>query len=331
MSDPAVDRRVWSYPAYAALLGSIAVGLLAPGLLRGTGGLVPLLVSLVVFGMAHGAVDHHVARRLDRPQRTWLFFVLYLAAALAVGSLWLLAPSAGLVAFLAVSVVHWGQGELWFAVATGRPPPTSRLRLVAFGLPRGALPILLPFLAHPEEATDVASSILRLFDGSAAVGVPSGAVRIVGLGLLGLAMLVALVCASRDGAPVAREAGELGLLAATFLLVPPTFAVGVYFLTWHAPRHVVRLLAADPAQRALLVARRPGRAVAAFHREAAPLSVVALLGCALLAVAIRTDVGGEETVAVSLAVIAGLTWPHAAVVARMDHVQGVLPTAGRVR
>ncbi len=321
MSDDAVQLDGWGRLGWAGLAGACVLGLLAPDVVAGPAGLLPLAVSLVVFGMAHGAVDHHVARRLGRPQRMSSFCAAYAVAAIAIGGLWAVAPTVALVGFLTISTLHWGQGDVWFARVTGRPAFGARWRLVAFVAARGSLPVLLPVLTHPEAAQDALVALRDVLVSGAGDVAPTGAARVAGLVLIAAVMLAAIAGAVADRAP-RREVGELIGLATAVSLLPPVMAVGTYFLFWHAPRHVVRLMVADQAQRSLLLAGRPVRAAVAFHREAAPLCAVALLGC--LALAVLAGVGGADgAIAPALAVIAGLTWPHAAVVHRMDAGQRV--------
>jgi Brp/Blh family beta-carotene 15,15'-monooxygenase len=321
MSGDRVLVRGWGRLGWAGLGAACAFTLVAPDVAAGPAGWVPLAASLVVFGMAHGAVDHHVARRLGRRQRMAAFCAAYTAGAATIGALWFVAPTFALILFLAVSTFHWGQGEVWFAGATGRPAFGARWRLVAFVAARGSLPVLLPVLAHPR-AADAALTALRdvLASGGGAV-VPSGTVAAAGVVVITAVTLAAAAGALADRAPL-RDIGELAGLAAAVCLLPPVLAVGTYFLCWHAPRHAVRLMVGDPAQCALLRAGRPLRATVAFHREAAPLCAVALAGC--LGLAVVAGAGGVDgAVTATLAIVAGLTWPHAVVVHRMDAAQGI--------
>ena len=57
---------------------------------------------------------------------------------------------------------------------------------------------------------------------------------------------------SRPRSALLIDLGELALLSAFFLLTPAVFAVGMYFLLWHSSRHILRLTASEPHQRALL-------------------------------------------------------------------------------
>lgn len=312
----------WSAPGWAALT---AVGALAVATPEAADGArwVPLLLGLVLFVLPHGAVDHHVPRRLRRTGGPG-FLAAYVAGVGAGLVLWAVVPVATLAAFLVVAGLHWGSGDGWYARAAHRRAPfRGRLDAGLFVAARGALPVALPALAHPEELARGTDAILRVV-GSGPAPLLADPVRTGGLvavaALVGAAAVAAFVAGR--GRPQARlvDLGELALLAAFFTVTPAILAVGTYLLAWHAPRHVARLIATDPAQSAL----PPARALAAWTREAAPLTLVSLAGLALLAaVAWRIPASSDALAGASLALIAALTFPHAAVVSWMDREQAV--------
>jgi len=321
-------RRHFALPGHLALLAAIALALLWPAAVDAALWW-PLLASLVVLGLPHGAVDHHVPARLGRAVSGSRFLAAYVALAAAVLALWWVAPGAALAVFLAVAAVHWGLGDVWFARrAGGRAPFARHWRLVAFVAARGLLPVALPLLAFPAAAAEGTGAILAAVGTGDADWAPDGAFRTAGLAVLAAAVGAALVAslldhrglADRRGARL--DAAELGLLVVTFLLVPPVFAVGVYFTWWHALRHVGRLIAASPAQARLLAAHRPTAALARWHREAAPCTLASLAGLAILASLVwEVPAAGPAVTGAALALIAALTVPHALVVAWMDRVQ----------
>jgi Brp/Blh family beta-carotene 15,15'-monooxygenase len=330
-------RRTWAVPTYVGLVAVAAFALLAPDLVERYAW-VPLLVSLPVLGMAHGAVDHRVpGRLLGRPlgrRALWLLIGGYAVAGLLLMGLWWVSPVLALALFLAVAVLHWGDGDLWFCEAVnGRGVPRSAASLVAFVLARGLLPIALPVLADPGSALPAFDVIVGLFGRDEPL-VLDPAVRLAGFAVVGAAVLAAALLSLRDNAGRPRAAltdlGELALLVAFFAVTPAVFAVGAYFLLWHSPRHILRLMASEPGQASLLAAGRNAAALVAFHREALLFTVVPLVGIALIAVALAAT-GASEIAAVSLAAIAALTYPHAVVVAWMDHRQGVWGPVARPR
>jgi Brp/Blh family beta-carotene 15,15'-monooxygenase len=285
---------------------------------------VPLLVGFVVFVLPHGAVDHHIPRRLGL--RTGPAFVAGYLVAVAGGlALWAIAPLATLAAFLLVAAVHWGSADGWYARAVHRRPAfAGRVDTGLFVAARGALPVALPVLAHPADLARGADAILGAVGAGPAPVLP-GSVRAAGLAAVILLVAAAGVTGLRAGRGRpwwARlvDVGELALLAAFFTVTPAILAVGTYLLAWHAPRHIARLIATDPVQAAL----PPGRALVAWTREATPLTLASLAGLALLAgTAWGVSASTEAIAGAGLALIAALTFPHAAVVGWMDHRQAV--------
>ena len=215
--------------------------------------------ALVVAGVPHGAVDHRVARPLLHPSvgRAWFvaFTALYLGAAAAVLVGWAIAPAASLVAFLALSALHFGAED-----AGGHGGVAV--------LARGGAPIALAILWHPER-TERFFAVLG--------GTPDGFV------LLHLAAWCWVAPAALHAWRLVRtkgatgEAVELGALTLVFAALPPTMAFAFYFLVVHSPRHMAELA----------LRRDPRDAAAGWGwtlRAAVPLSLAtAALGAALFA------------------------------------------------
>jgi Brp/Blh family beta-carotene 15,15'-monooxygenase len=323
-------QRRWAVPTYAALASMAVFALAAPGLAERLQW-VPLLLSLVVFGMAHGAVDHHVPERVLRRGlsrgEVGALIAAYATASVLLMALWWIAPVIALLMFLVVAMLHWGDGDVWFCErVNGRSAPRSAASLAAFVLARGLLPVGLPILAHPDSALPVLDDIVGLFGHGEPLVITTVA-QGVGLAVIAAVGLAAVVFSMRDnrGRParvMAVDIGELVLLAGFVIATPPVFAVGVYFLAWHSPRHILRLIMAQPRQRGLVESGRDGAALVAFHREALLFTVIPLLGIAAIAVALAAT-NAAAIAAISLAAIAALTYPHAVIVAWMDHRQGV--------
>lgn len=325
-----LQHRRWAAPTYFGLAAMAALAIVGPDVVARIEWL-PLLLSLPLFGMAHGAVDHHVpGRLLRRPlarRARGVLIAAYSAASILLMGLWWLAPLVALGLFLLVAILHWGDGDLWFCEAVnGRSAPRSGISLAAFILARGLLPVAFPLLVHADTALPVLDDLVVLFGREGALAI-TPAERALCLGAVGLVVLAAMALSLRDNADRPRrvamvDVGELLLLVVFFLITPPVFAVGTYFLMWHSPRHILRLMASDPTQRALLDAGRSARALVAFHREALLFTIVPLVGVAGIAIALAAT-GASGIAAVSLAAIAALTYPHAVTVAWMDHRQGV--------
>lgn len=297
---------------------------------------VPFALSLVFFGLPHGAVDHLVPGRLSSrgvlAESITRVVVLYLALGALYLGLWFASPTVAFIFFVVLTWFHWGQGDLYFLTALEREVSSIPVLLKALTVcVRGGMPMLVPLLAFPEVYRGVAGSLLGLFQDDVArlAWVFSPAFRgVVGVGFF-LVVLVTLywryrVSVHHDRPAWRLEAAETSLLAAYFAAVPPVLALGLYFCLWHSPRHVARLMLLDHGSAAALEKGRIDAAFAAFARDAAPLTVVALVLLVGLYFLVSGGVeGAAGLLAVYLVLISTLTLPHVVVVSLMDLRQGI--------
>jgi Brp/Blh family beta-carotene 15,15'-monooxygenase len=295
----------------------------------------PLAVSVLLLGLPHGAVDHLVIARQrgERLTARWLAVVagIYLVFGVAYGLVWFVFPVAAFVFFIFVTWFHWGQGELYplldiVGASYLRAPSQQALTVLV----RGGAPMLVPLAAFPDQYEFVATSLTGLFDpGAAAALAPvfeSGPRLAVGA-VYGAAVLLTIALGylrTDERGPWLVDAGEMGLLSAFFLLVPPILAVGIYFCFWHSLRHIVRTVLLDDVS-ATALDRSEGTAVARrFARDAAPMTTGALLGLGLLHVLVPREPSGlSGLVALYLVLIAVLTLPHVVIVSWLDREQGI--------
>ncbi|EMA68460.1 Brp/Blh family beta-carotene 15,15'-dioxygenase [Halorubrum kocurii] len=341
----AVDRWFALYPAIA-LAALLPVGAVTP-LFPVELGVATFALGTLVVGMAHGAVDHLVPLRaatdVSLRRSIAVVSVVYALLGGAVVAAFFLAPVAAFVGFIALTWLHWGQGDVAALVVAGVDHlPTAAERWLSLVV-RGGLPMGVPLLSHPAEYRLVAEWIVGLFvvDGAAAAAavdplfVPETRAAVGGLMLAATALAVGSgyrrvrAGASRRG--WLRDVGEVGALWAWFLLAAPVFAIGVYFALWHALRHVGRLvLVDDRAASAIGDGDVPG-ALARFGRDAAPLTLGGFLVVGAVGLSVPAGVAAPgDLLAVSLVAIAAMTLPHVVVVAWLDRRQGVWrPGAGR--
>jgi len=340
VTDPRTDPARRTLRAVALAPGWIAsavvvlpaiVGLAIPARLQ----YVPLVVSAVVLGLPHGAVDHLAVARTRGERPDWRAIVRVVALYVAVGGAyalgWFLAPTAAFVLFIAVTWFHWGQGDLYALVAIADADHVRSLpQRAATVVVRGGLPMLVPLLAFPEWYRRVATDLVDLFAPGAVAAIEIAfqtdvrAALAVGYGTLVVATLAVGSLRATDRRPWRLDAAETLGLVAYFALVPPVLAIGVYFCLWHSLRHVARLLLVDDDAAAALGNRDPWTAFARFGRDALPLTVVSLaLLAGLAAVVPNPPTTIPEWVALYLVFIAVVTLPHVVVVTIMDREQGV--------
>lgn len=296
---------------------------------------LPLVASAVIFGLPHGAVDHLTPSRA-RGQRATLramgaVGLLYAVLMAIYGVVWFLFPVAAFAFFILMTWAHWGQGEV-HALATVASvthyETTLHRAMVAVG--RGALPMLVPLVAFPEQYRFVAETLVGLFAspnlGGLSVAFTVRGRTVVAI-LLGIVLFSSLLLGYRRRANDREwflDAGEVTLLVVFFATVPPILAVGLYFSFWHALRHIGRLLALDPGARDALERGNLTGALARFFRDATPLSLAALgIVAASYFLVPTTPVALADMVGLYLVVIAVLTLPHVAVVTWLDREQSV--------
>jgi Brp/Blh family beta-carotene 15,15'-monooxygenase len=300
---------------------------------------LPFVVSVLVFGLPHGAVDHLAPARTaggGTVRSMALVGLLYLLVGGAYLAWWFVAPVSAAVFFIVLTWFHWGQGDVYalLALLDAEHLPTRVERVLALVV-RGGLPMLAPLAFHPAAYRRVVVAFVALFDGPTTALAPffTPTARLVaGGGLFAATLLVLAVGAwrVRRGAatrPWIADAGELVLLWVFFALLPPVLAVGLYFTLWHALRHIARLLVVDPDAQGALTSGDAGAALRRFARDAAPLTAVSLLLFVGLAFAVPASPTGladsDALLALYLVGIAALTLPHVIVVTWMDRVQGV--------
>ena len=307
---------IWPWAAFAgALAGWLAGrgGLLPPGWW-----IVPWVLSLGLFGLPHGAVDHEVLRRLWRPApppRWALGAILagYLAATLLVILGWFAAPRVVFAGFILLTWAHWGLADLWWSWRRERAYFTSRWHRGVFAAWRGALPMLIPLAVDPGLYRQTAEGVCNLFLPRPAAfhWLEGDAVRLAALGVA-LALGAADFLLARRGARTRwlNLAEGVGLLA-FFGALPALASVGFYFAFWHGLRHVRRLMAPD------------GTTWGQFARRAAPATLGALAMLGALALVTRPGADDGRAIGVYLALIAALTVPHAATVTLLDGRDGL--------
>ncbi len=242
------------------------------------------LLSVIVLGVPHGALDGEIARFLLRPRfgRAWfpIFSVPYLALFALVLLSWHLAPIPTLAAFLAASVWHFGSEDA----------PGTRLEAVV----RGGLPIAVPVLAHPAATTAVFAAI-------AAAPLPQPPEWLLDASLVWLALAAVWagrMALRRQGHPLVVPA----LLAGVFIALPPLTAFAIYFVCVHAPAHTAALI------------RNPRRAPRVRDGRSAIFLALPITGLTLLIGAalwpLYAGALPQRLLCLTLQVLAALTLPH---------------------
>ena len=293
---------------------------------------LPLALSVVLFGLPHGAVDHLVLPRARgdpvTPRAVAFVGSLYLVVGGAYALVWMFAPALAFALFIAVTLTHWGQGDVYALIAfTDATHLETRLSRVLTLVVRGGLPMLVPLVAFPDQYAFVAETLVGLFDPAAAAALEpafSPEVRVqVAVGL-GSFIFLSLTLGFFQSMPGNRtswfvDVVETLSLVVYFAVVPPILAIGLYFCFWHSFRHVLRTMLVDPVTRNAVERRVIRSAVKRFVRDALPLTiggVIVLGGIALLVG--QTPASVHVAIGLYLITIAVLTLPHVIIVTLLD-------------
>jgi Brp/Blh family beta-carotene 15,15'-monooxygenase len=317
----------------------VALGVAVPATLLVGGaemtrvGIILLLVSAVLLGMPHGAVDHLVLMRLaggsgDGFSGKLLKWARVLAPYLALialyGLVWFFLPRVALIFFLALTIFHWGQADVADLLRTGKARylgDRPRLRATATLL-RGALPILGPLLFFPEAFAQTVALILGRFEtldaGAFALFFQPETRALLAILLGGLFLgYYGRVIQLAGVRSVSRDLAGSAAVLTFFALVPPLAAIAFYFLFRHSLRHLDRLRVFFHEYSAAL-----GEGARAFGRlwlATVPMTALALvLMVPLYFLAPNQPATVAETLGLYLVLISLLTLPHAWVVWRMD-------------
>ncbi len=263
----------------APLLLALPV-LAASAVLPWQAGWVCAVLTIVVLGVPHGALDVEIGRDLLRGRvGGWWFPVFagpYLLLVGAVLLAWRWAPEVTLAAFLAASVWHFGTEDTG---GSGWP-----------ALFRGGLPVAAPVLLHPEATASV-------FSAASSLAFEQPPAWLTAASILWLIPASLTVLRSRP-----RDLLLPGALCAAFAVLPPLTAFALYFVGVHAPAHTIALI------------RHPGRAPrvrdeASAWRLAAPTTVLTVaIGAALWPT--YTGEAPVRLLCLTLQLLAAFTLPH---------------------
>lgn len=268
-----------------AVRAAIAVGLSSFLLATGTPSvawqLLALLVAMLTTGLLHGSVDQVVASRLFRTEG-FRFYGPYLAVVALTGLLWFLSAPLALAVFLALSVWHFGEGDLRDHV------PHLRGQAAA-SVTRGLIVVGTLFSAWPGEvASLLGPEIWDLPPMQRSIWVP------ITLCAVHIAT-VAGSCRQWRGSLEVAAVDAVGL-AAWLWCAPPILAFAGYFAAWHSVAHI------DTLQKRLVGG--------SLLHHALPLTLIAAAGSGIALVSVSQWHGDQPVAAVVLPVLAALASPH---------------------
>jgi Brp/Blh family beta-carotene 15,15'-monooxygenase len=279
-------------------------------------GPIALVVAGLGFlaGVPHGAADHVMAARLSGGRSMLAIGVVYAGIAAAAWALMEWAGSIALIVVVALSIVHFGLGELEVChQLTGWRP--GRLVAVAVAV-AGCGALVLPLARSGDQLREVAADVS-----------PGLALLISGrpfeMSLAGIWLVAAVVAIIASIRAAQRlVALDIAIVGALGLIAPPLVAFAVWFGGWHAIRHCARMLTVEPGCATLVSTGRDRSAVLRLIRLAALPSAAALATVLVLGWFTVTASDPAVVVAEILRLLLALTVPHMVVVWWLDRATG---------
>ena len=284
---------------------------------------LPMLASVLLFGLPHGAIDHLVvlglAKRSLNLKALALVCLIYLSFVVAMLCLWRLAPLVAVILFLGITIYHWGRADLAFEGLLNPAALQTTPRILKFNhsFLRGMFPIGIPFLAFPDATEAILNSCSVAFGYEYELGTTLPFIILIALILLLFSELAFLRCQGEQRK--LRLVEDLGLIA-FFVLIPPVLAIGLYFCLWHGYRHVLRLIryegSEDDCEPAFAQFKR-------FYCQALPFTLASVFILAVVLLLLSGSVDLSAFIGIYLVVISSLTLPHLLVVEWMDRQEGL--------
>ena len=294
--------------------------------------LLPLFISLFLFGMPHGGADHLLLWGMlgkDSWYGRIVSLVLYTLIALSYLIFWDFQPVAAAVFFLGLTIFHWGQGDRYISVLVHQATYLSRSQVLTalHILSRGSIPILVPGYLGNDTYRNV---IEALVSSGGKVSYQAEWVSsypllflLIPLGLTSAYILAASICISKEEVrPLSIDSIESLALFGWFLFVPPLWAIGCYFALWHSLRHTLRILSTDTSGSQLLESSQYFKLNIRWLQLSSLMTLIALIGMWII-FALPFSLRGIELdwLAKALIGISVLTLPHTVVVCGMDRIQ----------
>jgi len=286
--------------------------------------LLPLLLSAVVFGLPHGAVDMFMLAGKDESPFSLRSMLSVGSIYLFLGSLtlaiWFFSPVLAFLGFILITLYHWGSAESFHINSfLNSHYLDSSIQKALTVLVRGGAPMILPLVAFPEYYLYVAKKLVGIFS-TQGIGILqhffSSQVRFTLLTLYFVMVLAYLGNAyikTSDLSALKPDFFEILLLTIFFLTVPSILAIGIYFCFWHSLRHIYRYTLIDEDNRESYRKGRILEPVKKFYKQAAPLTLLSILFIALLHQTLQTTNTVPEITSTYLLIISILTPPHIAI------------------
>jgi Brp/Blh family beta-carotene 15,15'-monooxygenase len=214
---------------------------------------LPWLIALFFVGLPHGAADLAVLRSKKEGRKAWKAFLWYVVSMISVFTIFIFTPAISLIAFLILSLWHFGNSEN--SKTTGSGAFYEHL-LLSFA--QGGIVIGMPLAAWPDATSSVATELVTLIEplrtlfGLSLLAHPiysASHIASTGFVLLAIAFLswflIFIYSAQYSKTHGTKEFVKTCSIFFSFCLIgilefitSPLFGIGIYFLAFHSWRQM---------------------------------------------------------------------------------------------
>ena len=271
--------------------------------------------SIVMVGIPHGALDHLIAANVYEQGNSLkdhlLFYGWYLILMVLIAALWFIYPTAGLLLFLVISILHFGQADIEGFYHADQKSESKALLLNSASVSRGLLIIGLILTAYPDQVIPILS---------AALGEEAWFLSWLNTSYASLKqwvliqfVFIALLVLWKGDLSLSmkfRYAVDSLLIVALFNLVAPLLAFAVYFALWHSVGHIGEITHYFKEINEPLT-------LTGFYLKALPFSLVSFVGLGILLWVTQSFSLENQIISLTFVLISVLTLPHMVVAHRL--------------
>ncbi len=267
-----------------------------------------LAFSIVFVGIPHGALDHLIAANVfqqgNRLKDHLIFYGWYLVLMVLIGGLWVVYPTLGLLLFLIISVLHFGQADVEGFYHADNQVEGIRYLINSVAVSRGILIIGLILTAFPDQVMPILE--IAVGESSWFVMWLSNFTYVLKTLVLTQFIFIALFFlffSSLSQKGKLFYAIDAFLITILFLTVPPLSSFAIYFALWHSIGHIGEITS---------FFRELGQplTLTGFYLRALPFSLVSFLGLGILLWITQSFSLENQIISLTFVLISVLTLPH---------------------
>ncbi len=186
------------------------------------------VIGIFMIGLPHGALDGAVAmhlRLVEKLSKMVIFVIIYITLAALVVGIWMIIPTLSLIAFLVISMFHFGSGD----AKNGED-----LMRFAESMAHGGLVIIGISQFHRGEVDEIFSYLTNQNTAMVWLAIDVMTVAVI-------AAIISCIVQTAKNKKWSITTLELLIMSVVYWLVPPLLGFAIYFCLVHSARHFKRI------------------------------------------------------------------------------------------